>query len=117
MSNLSEHAPLRETPGSRWDKISLTIQLALSFVIAGGVLLFLLFYGGKADDDEDKRPTPPEEVVKVAGPRTLFIKSGTPLDQKLDKEATVRLEPLTTPLLSVTGTVLVSLRPGDGEAQ
>jgi membrane fusion protein, heavy metal efflux system len=104
-------------PDSRWERISLAIQLAISFVVALGVFLYLMLAGGKADDADAKRPTPPEEVVQIVGPRTLFIKSGTPLDAKLDKDAKVRLATLTTPLLPVTGTALASLRPGDGNTK
>jgi cobalt-zinc-cadmium efflux system membrane fusion protein len=116
MMNQPGHPPPVK-PDSRWERISLAIQLALSFAVAGGVFFFLLLVGGKADDDDEKRPVPPEEVVQIAGPRLLSIKAGTPLDGKLDKNAKVRLDTLTTPILPVTGTALVSLRPGDGKTK
>jgi len=99
-----------KTPYTSREKISLILQLILSFAIAGGVFVFLLFYGGTAEEDEGKRPARPEATVTIAGPRTLAIKSGTPLDTKLDNNAKVRLASLTTPILPVTGTVLVSLQ-------
>lgn len=117
MQNQFDHPRTPAPPASRREKIALAVQLILSFAVAGGVFLLLLFAGGKNDDGDGKRPKPPEEVVQIAGPRTLFIKSGTPLDKKLDKDAKVRLETLTTPLLPVTGTVLASLLPGDEEAK
>jgi cobalt-zinc-cadmium efflux system membrane fusion protein len=116
MINQPEHAAPKQ-PDSRSERISLAIQLILSFAVAGGVLVYLMLAGGKADDADEKRPTPPEEVVQIVGPRALFIKSGTPLDAKLDKDAKVRLATLTTPLLPVTGTALASLRPGDGKTK
>jgi multidrug efflux pump subunit AcrA (membrane-fusion protein) len=116
MTSHPEAAPSREPPPSKWERASLAIQLLLAFAISGGVFLFLLWSGGEGDD-EHQRPVRPAEVVRIAGPRTLFIEAGTPLDGKLDKDAKVRLETLTTPLLPVTGTVLVSLRKGDDEAK
>jgi multidrug efflux pump subunit AcrA (membrane-fusion protein) len=116
MPNQPEHAPAR-APSTRWEKLSLAIQLVLSFAVAGGIFLFILFSGKAADEDEEQRPTRPEEVVKIVGPRTLSIRSGTPLDGKLDKDARVRLVTLTTPMVPVTGTVLASLKPGDEEAK
>jgi hypothetical protein len=112
--------PENTTPkasSSRWESISLILQLALSFGIAGGVFLFLLLYGGASEDGDEKRPTRPEETVKIVGPRTLAIKSGTPLDTKLDKHAKVHLEELATPILPVTGTVMVALHKGAEEAK
>jgi multidrug efflux pump subunit AcrA (membrane-fusion protein) len=116
MPNQPEHAPSKAAR-SRWERVSLILQLALSFGIAGGVFLFVLVYGGASDDSDEQRPTRPEETVKIVGPRTLAIKPGTPLDTKLDKDAKVRLEVLTTPILAVTGTVLVTLHKGDEVAK
>jgi multidrug efflux pump subunit AcrA (membrane-fusion protein) len=117
MTTQREHGPSKQPPSTMGERISLIIQLTLSFAVAGGVFLFLLWSGGRGGDDADKRPARPEEVVQIVGPRTLSIKSGTPLDGKLDKDAKVRLQKLTTPVLSVTGTVLASLKPGDEEAK
>jgi multidrug efflux pump subunit AcrA (membrane-fusion protein) len=89
----------------------------LSFAVAAGIFVFILNYGQPADDEEGQRPSRPDPVVQIVGPRTLSIKSGTPLDNKLDKDARVRLATLTTPILPVTGTVLASLKPGDDEAK
>src|ERR1051325_5246242 len=110
MTTQPEQAPSSQPPDSGWERLSLVIQLALSLAVVGGVFLFLLLGGGKADEDEEKRPAPPEEVVQIVGPRTLAIKAGTPLDDKLDKNAKVRLDTLTSPILPVTGAVLASLR-------
>ena len=105
-----------ERPTSRWEKASLGIQLVLSFAVAGGVFLFLLWSGSRSDEDERNRPAQPEPVITITAPRSLSIKSGTPLDQKL-KEAKVHLETLTSPVLQVTGGVFVSLHKGDEEAK
>src|SRR5262249_10568072 len=48
---------------------------------------------------------------------TIAIQPGTPLDDKLDKNARIRLESLTIPILPVTGTVLASLVPGEEGAK
>src|SRR5690242_14247018 len=104
------NAPSKQ-PLSHREKISLAIQLIVSFAIAGGVFAFIVLRDHHPDDDT-KRPSRPEEVVTLAGPRTLAIKSGTPLDDKLDKKVKVREETLTTPIVRVTGAAYVSLKPG-----
>ena len=95
-----------------WEHVSLAIQLALSLAIAGGVLAYLI-YGGKnaSSPDEEKRPSRPEEVVQIAGPRSIRVQSGTAMDGELHV-ATARAAWLTSPILPVTGAALASLRPG-----
>ncbi|HZZ82828.1 MAG TPA: efflux RND transporter periplasmic adaptor subunit [Gemmataceae bacterium] len=104
------NAPPKQSLSPR-EKISLAIQLILSFAVAGGVFAFLVLRDHGPEDDA-KRPSRPEEVVTLAGPRTLAIKAGTPLDDKLDKIAKVREATLTTPIVRVTGAAYVSLKPG-----
>jgi hypothetical protein len=83
----------------------------------GGVFVYLLWSSTKTPSaDADKRPSRPEEVVQVTGPRTLRVRSGTPLDAKL-QIVTVEEASLTAPVLPVTGTTLASLRTANGAAQ
>src|SRR5262249_11895045 len=85
--------------------------------VAGGVFTYLLWsWARPPSPEESKRPTPKEEVVQVAGPRTIKVRSGTPLDGKLQVE-TIHPAWLTAPVLSVTGMTLASLRPGKGTSQ
>ncbi len=119
MMNHTEHAP--KPPSSRWERISLAIQLALSFAVAGGVFLYLLLGGGRAASDDEKRPTPPEpvvtEVIRPKEPPALRVKAGTPVFEKLSIAKVHRSENFKEPFFPVAGTVLVSLRPGTEEAK
>src|ERR1700722_20012743 len=114
--NLPEHASPSKQPDSRGERISLAIQLILSFGVAGGVFVYLLLAGGKGDEDADKRPTPPEpvvtEVIRPQEPPALRIKAGTPIFEKLAFDNVRPSKDLTEPMLPVTGTALVSLRSG-----
>ncbi len=98
-------------------RVGLAVQIVLSVAAAGGVLAYL-YWGDSAGPSaqEEKRPTRPEEVVQVAGPRSIRVRSGTPLDDKLEV-ATVELKWLTAPVLPVTGTTLASLRPTENGGQ
>src|SRR5229473_2505455 len=102
MMNQPEHAPSSKPPDSRWERISLAVQLALSFAVAGGVFLYLLLAGGSADDDKE-RPTPPEpvvtEVIRPNEPPALRIKPDTPVFAKLAFDQVRRSTDLTEPLL------------------
>jgi membrane fusion protein, heavy metal efflux system len=115
MMNQPEHAPSSKQPTSRSERISLAFQLIVSFAVAGVVFFYLLLAGGKGDDDE-KRPTPPEPVVtEVLPPReppALRVKPDTAIFKKLVFDKVRRSKDLTEPVLPITGTALVSLRPG-----
>ena len=119
MINQPEHAPSSKLPRSRWERISLAIQLALSFAVAGGVLVYLLMAGGKNELDDEKRPTPPEaavtEVIRPKEPPALRIKIGTPVFETLTFDKVRRSKDFKEPFLPVTGTVLASLRTGTEE--
>jgi membrane fusion protein, heavy metal efflux system len=121
MMNQPEHAPgSKAPPSSAREKISLAIQLILSFAVAVGVFLFLLWSGDKAASEHEQRPQRPEavvtEILKPNQPPALQIRKGTPLDDKLTIDV-VRAQNLTAPLLPVTGTVLASLRTGAATPQ
>ena len=95
----------------------MVIQLILALAVAGGVFVYILWSGAKTPSpDDSKRPTPTEEVVQLAGPQTIRVRAGTPLDQKL-QIASVNSTLLSAPVLPVTGTTLASLRPGKEGAQ
>ena len=91
--------------------------MALSLAVIGGVLAYLRSAGKNASSpEEDKRPNRPEDVVQIAGPRSIRIRPGTPLDDKL-RVTTANAVWLTSPVLPVTGAALASLRPGKELAQ
>jgi hypothetical protein len=100
-----------------WEHLSLALQLFLSLAVVLGVIAYLLWSGAAAPPaSEDKRPTPKEEIVQVSGPRSLRVRSGTPLDAKL-QVTTIETATLTAPVLPVTGMTLASLRPGKDGSQ
>src|SRR5579862_5961041 len=69
--------PPKTIARSKWERISLAVQLTLSAAVVGGILAFLLLSGASSHSpDDDKRPTRPEEVVQVAGPRSIRIRAG-----------------------------------------
>jgi membrane fusion protein, heavy metal efflux system len=114
---LPERTASSKPPSSKRERISLAIQLALSFAVAGGVFAYLSLAGGKGDEDGKKRPTPPEpvvtEVIRPKQPPALRIKAGTPLFEKLAFDSVRRSKDLKEPILPLTGAAVASLRPGD----
>jgi hypothetical protein len=86
------------------------IQFAVALALVGGAFVYLLWSGAHVPSPgEDARPKPPDEVVQEAGPLTIHIRPGTPLDKKL-QVATVQAAWLRAPVLPVTGTCQASLR-------
>ncbi|MBL1262982.1 efflux RND transporter periplasmic adaptor subunit [Candidatus Methylomicrobium oryzae] len=55
-------------------------------------------------------------VVKLAGPRTVAVRAGSLLEQKLDI-STVPKDQITTPLLLATGSVVAHLAPGSNPSE
>jgi multidrug efflux pump subunit AcrA (membrane-fusion protein) len=116
-SDRSHSSPSKVRLRAFRERVSLAVQVTLSLAIAGGVLVYLI-YGGKNASflDEEKRPSRPEEVVQIAGPSAIRIQSGTAMDSELHV-TTARATWLTSPILSVTGSALASLRPGKEASQ
>lgn len=102
------HAAWRERLAKLWS----TAQFFIAVILTGSfaTYLFLFPHGLSRHVEEPPRPKP-VEVVQTVGPRTIQIQSGSGLEDKLEF-ATVHEARITTPLLTVTGTVAASLRPG-----
>lgn len=58
-----------------------------------------------------ERVAPPQEVVKIVGPGRIHVTPGSPFDHKVHV-VPVRQADLSEPILTVTGRVVASLRPG-----
>ena len=56
------------------------------------------------------------EMVRVAGPHLIAVQPGTPLASKLEVRTLVA-EPISTPLLTVTGSIVARLAPGKDSAE
>jgi hypothetical protein len=110
--------PPAKTPlRALWERASLAVQVAFALAVVVGIMFYLLRAGKNASSpDEEKRPSRPEEVIQIISPRSIRVRPGTPLDDKL-RVATVNAVWLTSPVLPVTGAALASLRPGNAVAQ
>ncbi len=100
---------------SRWGRAWARIQFGLCVVVVSGVLAYLLW------TPDAGSPLPTGEAasdhqgdVRVAGPRCICLRPGCPLCRKL-QVAQVEAARITTPVLTVTGVVAASLRPGNGK--
>ena len=99
-------------PPSRWERISLALQIGVSMAIALAVMAFLIWSGTQGPTKNEKnRPTPSEAIVKIVGQRSLWVRPDSKLFEKL-AIAKVESNWVTAAELPVTGTVLASLRPG-----
>ena len=87
-------------------------QLVVALAITVGVLVYLLQTpASKPEEPPDDRAA--DEPVRVTAPYLLRVEPNTPLAAKL-LTAEVRPVRITAPTLTVTGTVVASLRPGNG---
>ncbi|HEX4614027.1 MAG TPA: efflux RND transporter periplasmic adaptor subunit, partial [Urbifossiella sp.] len=92
------------------------------FVIALGLTLaalaYLLLHPGAKPDIAEDRPAAKEDSVRLAAPGLIRVTPDTPLAKKLDAgAAAVQATRITAPVLTVTGTVAASLRPGSGKGK
>lgn len=108
-------ASLRTLPDSpsRWSRIWSAAQLLLALALTLVVLVWLL-YTPQSNAPLPEPAQPNAAVVQQVGPRLIRIQSGSALAKKLEV-ASVQSARLTAPVLTVTGTVAASLRPGDGK--
>lgn len=109
------NSPLATPPRSRWLRLWAGTQFVLSLVLAGGVLAYLLRTPDTGTiSASDVSGIAPEETVRLSGPQSIWIRQDCPLSQKL-QVTTVQSTEITAPILTVTGTVIASLRPGNGK--
>lgn len=91
-------------PGS-----SMQFLLALSVTVA--FLAYLLLVPSRSPRAAVDATKPDEIVAEVIGPGLIQVKPGGPFDKRI-VVATVRVEKLNDPVLTVSGRVAASLRPG-----
>lgn len=105
--------PATRTPHSGWARIGSSLQLLVSLGIAAAVLVCLVAspYGRKTAPPAAERRETQSDAVSVVGPNKIHIRAGSSLEKNLEV-ATVATRSVTVPLLTVTGTVAASLRPG-----
>jgi hypothetical protein len=87
-------------------------QFLVALAVTVGVLVYLITAPeAKPELPDDKGAA--DDPVRVPAPYLVRVEPNTPLAAKL-QTAEVRPIRLTTPVLTVTGTVVASLRPGNG---
>ena len=100
-------------PRSRLAAIGSAGQFVVALAVTVGVLVYLLSTpASKPEEPPDERGAA-DEPVRVTAPY-LRVEPNTPLAAKL-RTAEVRPTRIAAPTLTVTGTVVASLRPGKGE--
>jgi len=110
------NVPLTVSAGSIRSRIWAVTELVICLVLTGGVLAHLLTASDHREraSAEGHRLTSGSLAVRIVGPRSIAIRSDSPLARKL-QVVTIRPTKIKTPVLMVTGTVLASLRPGRGK--
>lgn len=102
-------------PSARWAKAWSAIQMIVALTVTVSVIAYLLLKPAASTTTSDGERLPRQaEVVQPAGPDSIRIRRRTALEKKL-QIVTVQSTQITSPILSVTGTVVASLRPGDGK--
>ncbi len=111
-------APTAPSPAPRPQSLRTRVGSAAQFVVAlaatAGFLGYLLVVPSAPPAEPETTPRPTADVVEVVGPGLIRVQPGSPLDKKVQVVA-VRRRTVTDPVLTVTGRVAASLRPGNGK--
>jgi len=95
-----------------WKRIGDALQFLIALAATGGFLVYLLFSpSAPPSKTEPLTPRPTVNVVEIIGPGLIRVQPGSPFDRKVHVVA-VRVQTITDPVLTVTGRVAASLRPG-----
>jgi len=95
-----------------WKRLSTGIQLLVALGIAIGVLIFLILMPPMDRHDEHAPRPGRAQVVRVVEHGVIHVEPQSSLATKLVPFQVTR-EPITTPLMRVTGIVAASLRPSE----
>ncbi|WP_045227111.1 efflux RND transporter periplasmic adaptor subunit [Methyloterricola oryzae] len=96
---------------TRSSRITIGLKVLAGLVVIGLVILAAL-HGKWASTTHPSQGTQ-SDAVSLAGPRLIAVQPGSLLEKKLDL-TDVKRERITTPLLTVTGSVTARLRAGPG---
>ena len=100
---------------SRWSRIWTWAQFIVCLILTSAVLVYLLRTPPSvALGDLESQRSAAAETVRLQGTSCIAIQPGCPLAQKL-QVTTIAPTPIRDPVLTVTGTVIASLRPGNGK--
>jgi multidrug efflux pump subunit AcrA (membrane-fusion protein) len=100
----------------RWSRLWSWLQFVLALAGSITFLVYLLTNPLEPPTEPVKRVAPPPEVVTIRGPNCIHIAPGSLLAQKIEV-VPVRKVVLSEPILTVTGRVVASLRPGNGKGR
>jgi membrane fusion protein, heavy metal efflux system len=118
--SVSDRQPAPEPQRPSWGAwLGPRVQLVIAVSLALAVLAWLMW--GEAFQEPHTAATaeskPDTQPVRLVGPGLIAVQAGTPLENKL-QVVPVAEETLTgVPVLTVTGSVVASLRPGDGPVE
>ena len=99
---------------SRWAAVWSGGQFVVALGLTIATLLYLLFTPASKPAAPPAEDRPTDDVVQAVGTDQLRVNPDTPLGKKI-QTAVVRPTKITSPVLTVTGTVVASLRPGNGK--
>jgi cobalt-zinc-cadmium efflux system membrane fusion protein len=103
--------PPAPRPKSLWKRVGSAAQFVVALAGTVGFLTYLLFAPSTPPAEPEVAHRPAADVVEVIGPGLIRVQPGSPLDKKIQVVA-VRKQTITDPVLTVTGRVAASLRPG-----
>lgn len=101
---------------SPWKRIWSAGQFVVALAVTVGFLVYLLFAPHAPPPMESADDARPGEVVEVIASRLIRVQPGSPFDQKVSV-ATVKKQTVSDPVMTVTGRVAASLRPGNGKGK
>ena len=100
-------------PRSRLAAIGSAGQFVVALAVTVGVLVYLLSTPASKPEEPPGDRGAADEPVRATAPYLVRVEPNTPLAAKL-QTAEVRPTRIAAPTLTVTGTVVASLRPGNG---
>ncbi|HMP16795.1 MAG TPA: efflux RND transporter periplasmic adaptor subunit [Gemmatales bacterium] len=110
------HQLSKNTGGpSSWGWLWSSIQFLVALGATVAFLVYLLINPLEPPVEPVERVTPPPEIVTIQGPGRIHVVPGSPFDKKVEVVNT-RKETISEPILTVTGRVVASLRPGPGSS-
>jgi len=99
---------------SRWQQVGFAVQFGVALAVTGGFLAYLLLTpSAPPAPPQADIPRPGTDPVEIVGPGLIWVRPGSPFDHKVHV-VEVRTRAITDPVLTVTGRVVASLRPGQG---
>jgi len=99
---------------SHWPRIWAIAQFVAALGVTVGFLAYLLFGPSAPPAEPQTTARPSTDVVEIVAPGLIRVRPGSPFDKKV-QVVEVRKRTITEPVLTVTGQVAASLRPGKGQ--